>query len=58
IREGSIPGTHTIKYESSDDTLTFTHELKNRSALALGAVIAAEFLKGKHGVFSVDDLFR
>lgn len=58
LREGMVPGTHTVKYESGDDSITFTHELKSRSALALGAVIAAEFLVGKHGVFSADDLFR
>lgn len=58
LREGSVPGTHTVTYESDDDTLTLKHTLKSRSALATGAVIAAEFICGKRGVFTMDDLFK
>ena len=58
LREGTVPGTHTVKYESSDDILEIKHTLKSRSALATGAVIAAEFICGKSGVFTMDDLFK
>ena len=58
LREGSVPGTHTVTYESDDDTLILKHTLKSRSALATGAVIAAEFICGKRGVFTMDDLFK
>ena len=58
LREGTVPGTHTVTYESEDDTLVIKHTLKSRSALATGAVIAAEFICGKSGVFSMDDLFK
>ena len=56
-RIGSTPGDHTVTYTSEDDTLEIRHSIKNRRTLALGAVIAAEFLCGKHGVYSMDDLF-
>ena len=57
LREGSVPGTHTVRYESEDDILEVKHTLKSRSALATGAVVAAEFICGKKGVFTMDDLF-
>lgn len=56
IREGLIPGTHIIKFESEHDEITLTHKAKNRKGLALGAVLAAEFLIGKNGFFTMDDL--
>ncbi|MFI3259455.1 MAG: 4-hydroxy-tetrahydrodipicolinate reductase [Rikenellaceae bacterium] len=56
IREGEVPGTHTVTYESADDILELKHTIKNRSTLAYGAVIASEFLCGKVGVFSMDDM--
>lgn len=58
VREGEVPGIHTVTYESDDDTLTLRHSLKSRRALATGAVIAAEFICGRTGVFTMDDLFR
>ena len=58
LREGAVPGTHTVTYESEDDTLEIKHTLKSRSALATGAVIAAEFICGKSGVFTMNDLFK
>lgn len=58
IREGEVPGTHIITYDSDVDTITITHEAKNRQGLALGAVIAAEFTAGKKGFFSMKDLFK
>ena len=56
VREGAVPGIHTVTYESEDDTIELRHTIKNRRTLALGAVIAAEFLCGRKGVFTMDDL--
>ena len=58
LREGAVPGTHTVAYTSDDDVITLRHELKSRRALALGAVVAAEFLVGKQGIFTMDDLLK
>ncbi len=58
LREGEVPGTHTVTYESADDVLELKHTIKNRSTLAFGAVVASEFLAGKVGVFSMDDMLK
>lgn len=57
-REGAVPGIHTVVYESEDDRLELRHSIKNRRTLALGAVVAAEFLVGKTGVYTMDDLLK
>ncbi len=54
-REGEVPGIHTITYDSEEDTLTVSHSAKSRRGLALGAVLAAEWLVGRSGVYSMDD---
>ena len=56
-REGEIPGTHTVVYDSAVDTIRITHEAKNRKGFALGAVVAAEFTVGKRGFLTMQDLF-
>lgn len=58
IREGSIPGIHTIKYNSDVDYIEITHSAYNRKGLALGAVLAAEFCKGRRGILSMSDLLK
>ena len=58
LREGAVPGTHTVTYESDDDRIELKHTIKNRRTLALGAVVAAEFLCGKKGVYTMDDLLK
>lgn len=58
LREGTVPGIHTVTYESEDDILQLRHTIKNRRTLALGAVVAAEFICGKQGVFTMDDLIQ
>lgn len=58
VREGEVAGIHTVTYDSADDTLSLRHSLKSRRALATGAVIAAEFVCGRSGVFTMEDLFR
>ncbi|MDC1081318.1 4-hydroxy-tetrahydrodipicolinate reductase [Flavobacteriaceae bacterium] len=55
-RTGEVPGTHTIKYESSIDSITIEHEAHSRKGFALGAVIAAEWIQNKKGVFSMNDV--
>ncbi len=57
-REGEVAGIHTITYDSEEDTLTVSHSAKSRRGLALGAVLAAEWLVGKTGVFSMDDFLQ
>jgi len=59
IREGKVPGIHEIRYDSEFDIITLRHEAKSRDGLALGAVIAAEFMKDKPvGFYSMKELMR
>ena len=59
LREGKVPGTHIVKYDSEVDSITITHEAKSREGFALGAVVAAEFLMGKpSGFYSMTDLMK
>ena len=58
LREGTVPGTHTVTYTSEDDKIEIKHTLFSRRALALGAVVAAEFVATRKGVFTIDDLFE
>lgn len=55
-RIGEVPGTHEVIAESADDTIRLIHEAHGRGGLALGAILAAEFLHNKQGVFTMDDL--
>jgi 4-hydroxy-tetrahydrodipicolinate reductase len=55
-RIGEVPGTHSIICESVADKITLTHEAKNRSGLASGAILAAEWLQGKQGFFQMQDM--
>lgn len=54
----NVPGTHTITYKSEVDTIDITHTAHNREGFALGAVIAAEWLLGKTGVFTMKDVLN
>lgn len=56
IREGEVPGIHTIVYDSPVDSITITHSAKSREGFALGAVMAAEFIQGKKGFLSMQDM--
>ena len=49
VREGEVPGIHSIMWNSEVDTITISHSAKSRRGFALGAVIAAEWMKGKTG---------
>ena len=56
LRIGMTPGDHSVTYTSADDVLEIRHSIKNRRTLAEGAVVAAEFLCGKKGIYTMDDL--
>lgn len=56
FREGEVPGIHTILYESDADIISIKHDAKSRKGFALGAVLAAEFTKGKQGFLSMKDM--
>ena len=59
LREGKVPGTHVVRYDSDVDSITIKHEAKSREGFALGAVVAAEFLVGKPaGFYSMSDLMN
>ena len=53
-----VPGTHTVVYSSEVDDIQLKHTAHNRNGFALGAILAAEWLQGKTGFFSSDDLFN
>lgn len=57
-RIANVPGTHTIVYESAIDAIEIKHTAHSREGFAQGAVLAAEWLKGKTGVFGMDDLLK
>jgi 4-hydroxy-tetrahydrodipicolinate reductase len=57
-REPDVPGTHEINYSSDIDTISLKHIAHNRKGFALGAVLAAEFLFGKSGVFTMSDVLK
>lgn len=56
VREGLVPGTHTVTWDSEIDTISLRHEAKNRKGFALGAVVAAEYIHSRHGVFTMEDV--
>lgn len=58
IREGEVPGIHTITYNSPADMIQITHSAHNREGFALGAVLAAEFTATHQGLLTTDDLFN
>jgi 4-hydroxy-tetrahydrodipicolinate reductase len=56
VREGIVPGTHIVSWDSEIDTISLKHEAKSRKGFALGAVVAAEFIHLKQGIFTMDDV--
>jgi 4-hydroxy-tetrahydrodipicolinate reductase len=57
-RTGTVPGTHTVTYNSNVDSIEIKHTAHNREGFALGAVIAAEWIVGKQGVFTMKDVLE
>ena len=58
IRRDEVPGIHTVKYNSSFDEISITHDAHNRGGFALGAVLAAEYTLTHEGLLCMDDLFK
>jgi 4-hydroxy-tetrahydrodipicolinate reductase len=58
VRCGSFPGTHTVLFDSPNDTLTISHSARNRESFASGAILAAEWLIGRKGLFTFSDCVR
>ncbi|MGA0555141.1 4-hydroxy-tetrahydrodipicolinate reductase [Larkinella sp. VNQ87] len=56
LREGTVPGTHVVRYDSDVDTIEISHVAHSRQGFALGAVVAGEWLAGRQGVFGMEDL--
>lgn len=58
IREGEVPGIHSVCYDSEADCITITHSAHSRRGFALGAVLAAEFTATRSGLLTTSDLFK
>lgn len=56
VRRDEVPGIHTVAWDSASDTITLTHSAKSRDGFALGAVTAAEWLRGRKGFFTMADM--
>ncbi len=57
-RAGSIPGTHIVGFDGPAESLTFTHEVRDRAVFAHGALAAAKWLRGRRGWFRIDDMIE
>ena len=55
-RAGAIPGTHTLGFDSASETITLTHQARDRAAFARGSLVAARWIIGKKGWFSMADV--
>lgn len=58
VRSGTFPGTHTVMFDSFCDTITLTHEARSREGFAEGALLAAEWLLQKKGLFTFEDCLK
>jgi 4-hydroxy-tetrahydrodipicolinate reductase len=56
VREGTVPGTHTVTWSSDIDSISLKHEAKSRKGFAYGAVLAAEYISTRKGVFTMNDV--
>ena len=57
-RKEGVPGTHSITYSSDIDTIEITHTAHSRQGFALGAVLAAEWVYNKKGIFTMKDVIK
>jgi len=55
-RAGSMPGTHTVGFDGPAESVTFTHEVRDRAVFAHGALVAAKWIQGRRGWFGIEDL--
>lgn len=58
IRHAEVPGIHRVTWESDIDSITLEHSAKSRMGFALGAVMAAEWLKGRPGFHTIDEMMN
>ena len=58
FRRGEVIGTHSVTYENNIDIIQISHFAKNRKGFALGAVLAAEWLIGRTGIYTMNDMMR
>ncbi|MCL2417310.1 MAG: 4-hydroxy-tetrahydrodipicolinate reductase [Bacteroidales bacterium] len=58
FREKDVFGVHTVLYESNEDIIEIKHEAKSREGFAIGAVLAAEWLIGKTGIYTMSDILK
>ncbi len=58
LRKDEVPGIHTIKWDSPVDMITIEHSAKSRDGFALGAVMAAEWIQGRKGIFTIDQMME
>lgn len=58
VREGDVKGTHIVSYNAAIDSLSIKHEAHTRDGFALGAILAAEWLQGKKGVYSMKEVLN
>jgi 4-hydroxy-tetrahydrodipicolinate reductase len=58
LRLPNVPGTHTVDYRSEIDTISIAHEANNRTGFAIGAILSAEFILGKKGIFTIQDVLN
>jgi 4-hydroxy-tetrahydrodipicolinate reductase len=56
IRGGFVPGTHTVVYDAPFETIRLTHEARSRQVFAAGALMAGEWLQGRTGVFTFEQM--
>lgn len=57
-RTGEVPGKHAVTWAGADDRITITHEAFGRTGFATGAVVAAEWIQGRSGLFTMDDVLN
>jgi len=57
-RAGAIPGTHTVGFDAASETITLTHQARDRAAFARGALLAARWIVGKRGWYSMTDVLE
>ena len=56
VREGEVPGIHTVQWDSEADTITISHSARSRRGFAMGAVLAAEWLAGRKGFHTMAEM--
>lgn len=56
VRGGHAPGTHSLTYDSADETVTLTHRVRNRRVFAVGALLAAEWIRGRRGFYPFSEV--